>query len=78
MRWKNGRKAEALSVLRGRAEDIDFGTYNGTMRGFDYVECQRCGAQINALHKPGVGMVAAIDIWNHRDYEGNPWREEDD
>ena len=49
----------------GEREDIDYGINTGTLKGFDYVECQNCGAEIHAIHKNGKA-IAAIDAWNRR------------
>lgn len=29
--------------------NIDYGYYTGTMRGFDYVQCEKCGAEVSIL-----------------------------
>lgn len=51
----------------GEKEYIDYGIMTGTMRGFDYVQCQNCGAEIHAIHK---GMyINAIKLWNRRTNE---------
>ena len=34
----------------GESEDIDFGIYTGTLKGFDYVQCQNCGAEIKSIN----------------------------
>lgn len=34
------------------------------MKGFDYVQCQTCGATINAIHKNEY--IAAEKLWNDR------------
>ena len=44
--------------------DLDYGIYTGTLRGFDYVECQDCGGKINAIHKPK--LISAEELWNKR------------
>jgi Lar family restriction alleviation protein len=49
----------------GESEQLDCGIYNGTLRGVDYVQCQNCGAEINALHINGKTITAA-DAWNRR------------
>lgn len=48
----------------GEKQDIDYGIMTGTMRGFDYVQCQTCGAEIHAIHKGryiaiGLGILTA-------------------
>lgn len=48
----------------GEADDIDYGVYNGTLKGFDYVECQNCGATIDAIHNGKY--IAAEEAWNRR------------
>lgn len=46
------------------SDDIDCGVCNGTMEGFDYVQCQTCGAEVTAIHK---GKYIAAEIaWNRR------------
>lgn len=47
------------------SDDIDFGMNYGTLKGFDYVECQNCGAEIHAIHQNGK-CIAAIEAWNRR------------
>ena len=49
----------------GETEYIDYGINTGTLTGFDYVQCQNCGAEIHSLHKRGK-VIAAIDAWNRR------------
>lgn len=49
----------------GEKDDIDYGIMSGTMKGFDYVQCQNCGAEINAINKDGQ-CIAAIKLWNRR------------
>ena len=48
----------------GENENIDYGIKTGTMRGFDYVQCQNCGAEINAIHEGNY--IAAEALWNRR------------
>lgn len=48
----------------GEKQDIDYGIMTGTMKGFDYVQCQTCGAEIHAIHKGRY--VNAIEAWNRR------------
>lgn len=48
----------------GEREDIVYGINTGTLKGFDYVECQNCGAEIHAIHKGKC--IAAIERWNRR------------
>lgn len=48
----------------GEKENIDYGLMTGTMRGFDYVQCEKCGALIHAIH---IGNeIKAIEAWNRR------------
>ena len=48
----------------GEKENIDYGLMTGTMRGFDYVQCGKCGALIHAIH---IGNeIKAIEAWNRR------------
>lgn len=54
----------------GEKENIDFGFCTGTMRGFDYVQCENCGAEIHALHKDNK-TIAAMELWNTRKGEPN-------
>ena len=49
----------------GEKQDIDYGIMTGTMKGFDYVQCQTCGAEIHAIHKGRY--VNAIEAWNRRE-----------
>ncbi len=49
----------------GEKEDIDYGIFTGTLKGFDYVECQNCGARIYEIHKDGQ-CIAAKELWNRR------------
>lgn len=46
-------------------DDIDFGIDDGTLKGFDYVQCLNCGAEIHAIHLDGK-CIAAIEAWNRR------------
>ena len=48
----------------GESEDIDYGIMSGTMKGFDYVQCQNCGAEINSVHNGEY--IEAIEKWNRR------------
>lgn len=48
----------------GEKQDIDYGIMTGTMKEFDYVQCQTCGAEIHAIHKGRY--VNAIEAWNRR------------
>ena len=45
--------------------DIDYGVYTGTMRGFDYVQCQECGAEIHAAEGKEY-LKEVIERWNRR------------
>lgn len=50
----------------GEKDDIDFGLFcTGTMRGFDYVQCQNCGAEIQEVHNPN-DYISAATLWNRR------------
>lgn len=52
----------------GEKENIDYGLMTGTMRGFDYVQCEKCGALIHAIH---IGNeIKAIEAWNRRANNG--------
>ena len=44
-----------------KEESIDYGHYDGTLRGRGYVECMECGALITA-----ESTVKAIEAWNRR------------
>ena len=50
----------------GEKENIDYGLMTGTMRGLDYVQCQKCGAQITAVHRSKNIKIEAIEAWNRR------------
>lgn len=54
----------------GEKEDIDYGIFTATLKGFDYVECQNCGARIYEIHKDGQ-CIAAKELWNRRADNGN-------
>lgn len=32
------------------SDDIDYGIMSGTMKGFDYIQCQNCGAEIRSIN----------------------------
>lgn len=49
----------------GETEDVDYGINTGILKGFDYVECQNCGATTHTIHNKGKS-IAAIDVWNRR------------
>ena len=49
----------------GEKEDIDYGIFNGTLKGFDYIQCQNCGAEINAIYK-NEQYISATRAWNRR------------
>ena len=51
------------------SNDIDYGIRCGTMRGVDYVQCENCGAEINAVHNAD-GFIAAEELWNRRSDNG--------
>ena len=50
----------------GEKDDIDYGVTAGTMYGLDYVQCQKCGAQITAAHRSKNIKIEAIEAWNRR------------
>ena len=54
----------------GEKEDIDYGIVTGPLKGFDYIQCQNCGAEIREIHKDGQ-CIAAIELWNRRADNGN-------
>ena len=54
----------------GEKEDIDYGICTGTLKGFDYVQCRNCSAEINAIHKDGQ-YISAIQAWNRRADNGD-------
>ncbi len=45
--------------------DIDYGICTGTMRGFGYVQCENCGAEIREVKKCKTADTA-IAAWNRR------------
>ena len=47
------------------SNDIDYGIFNGTMKGFDYVQCENCGAEIHAIHRDN-SQIYAEELWNRR------------
>lgn len=49
----------------GEKEDIDYGIFTVTLKGFDYVQCQNCSAEINAIYKDEQ-YISAIEAWNRR------------
>lgn len=51
--------------FRGEKENIDYGIFNGTLKGFDYVQCENCGAEIHGIHKDGK-CIESIELWNRR------------
>ena len=53
----------------GEAENIDYGTYYGTLKGFDYVQCQNCGAEVREWHNNDK-TIWALDVWNRRADDG--------
>lgn len=48
----------------GEKDDIDYGVMGGTMKGFDYVQCQNCGAEIRSINNGK--FIEAIELWNRR------------
>lgn len=44
--------------------DLNYGICGGTLKGLDYVECENCGATVNAIHKGNY--IAAEKAWNNR------------
>jgi len=49
----------------GEKDDIDFGLYTGTLRGYEYIQCQNCGAEIRCKIEGGH-LIAAEKLWNRR------------
>jgi len=47
------------------SKELDYGFMTGTMRGFDYVCCEDCGAEIRVRHTKD-GVIAAETAWNRR------------
>ena len=45
--------------------EIDFGIGTGTLRGFGYVQCENCGAEIREVTKC-KNADTAIEAWNRR------------
>ena len=45
--------------------NIDYGICTGTMRGFDYVQCEKCGAEVSMPRLPD-GSNEAIKVWNKK------------
>jgi hypothetical protein len=45
--------------------NIDYGYYTGTMRGWDYVQCEKCGAEVSMPRLPD-GSNEAIKAWNKK------------
>ncbi len=45
--------------------EIDYGICNGTLRGFGYVQCENCGAEIVEATKR-KNADTAIEAWNRR------------
>ena len=54
----------------GENKNIDYGICTGTIKGFDYVQCENCGAEIHAIHKGNY--IAAEELWNRRTSEPIP------
>lgn len=48
----------------GEKDLIDYGIMGGTMEGFDYVQCVKCGAEIHSIHNGK--HIEAIEAWNMR------------
>ena len=48
----------------GEKDLIDYGIMRGTMQGFDYVQCENCGAEIHSIHNGK--HIEAIEKWNTR------------
>jgi len=63
--WLKEEQVELKPCPFCGSDDIDFGINYGTLKEFDYVECQNCGAEIHAIHQNGK-CIAAIDAWNRR------------
>ncbi len=47
--------------------ELDYGIYTGTLRGFTYIECENCGAEMKATDKNGYRDV--VKAWNRRTEE---------
>ena len=52
----------------GEKDLIDYGIMGGTMEGFDYVQCENCGAEIHSIHNGKY--IEAIEAWNRRAENG--------
>ena len=46
------------------SDDIDYGIMSGTMKGFDYIQCQNCGAEVRSINNGKY--IEAIEAWNRR------------
>ena len=46
------------------SDDIEYGIMSGTMKGFDYIQCQNCGAEIRSINNGKY--IEAIEDWNRR------------
>jgi hypothetical protein len=44
---------------------MDYGYYTGTMRGWVYIQCEKCGAEVSMPRLPD-GSNAAIKAWNKK------------
>lgn len=47
----------------GEQDNIDVGFYTGTLKGFDYVQCDNCGFGINEFH---LDNKSCLKMWNTR------------
>lgn len=64
MRKNSVEREKRTCPFCGEKDDIDYGIMSGTMKGFDYVQCQNCGAEINSVHNGEY--IEAIEKWNRR------------
>ena len=53
------------------SDDIYYDINYGKFKGFDYVQCQNCGAEIHSIYRYGK-EIAAIDAWNRRSEQKEP------
>lgn len=67
---QKGRKLEKLKPCPfcGEAEDFDYGYYTGTLKGYEYIQCQQCGAEIRCRIEGGF-LTTAEKLWNRRTYQ---------
>lgn len=48
----------------GKKDYLDYGYCTGTLKGYDYIECNNCNLHMVAIHKEGRNT--AIEKWNDR------------